>query len=71
LRRSGTPKTSPENQNNQVGASGVSGVLNDAVVKGIIGNAAFYLFILATFVLLKAMGVTDRLWQALLARIGG
>ena len=49
----------------------MSGVLNDAVVKGIIGNAAFYLFILATFVLLKAMGVTDRLWQALLARIGG
>jgi hypothetical protein len=55
----------------QAAASGVSSLLNDAVVKGIIGNAAFYLFILAMFVLLKAMGVTDRLWQALLARIGG
>lgn len=48
-----------------------SGMLNDAIVKGIVGNAAFYLFILAVFVLMKAMGVTDRLWQALLTKIGG
>lgn len=45
--------------------------VNDAVVKGLIGNVAFYLFILAGFVLLKAMGITDQLWQGLLARIGG
>ena len=43
----------------------------DTVLKGVIGNAAFYLFILAALIIVKGMGVFDELWQAILKRIAG
>ncbi len=37
--------------------------------KGIVGNFAFYLFIMVAFVVVKSMGLFDGLFQALLSKL--
>ena len=41
--------------------------LTQAALKGIVGNSAFYLFILALLLLLKAVGGFDKLFRLLVA----
>ena len=50
-------------------ASQATNTLGGAVLKGVLGNAAFYLFILIAFVLVKAMGTFDGLWRTLMGRL--
>lgn len=43
--------------------------LKDTIVKGVFGNAAFYLFILMGFVIVKGMGAFDEIWQTILSSL--
>ncbi len=42
---------------------------SDTALKGIVGNFAFYLFILVAFIVLKAMGIFDVMFQTTLERL--
>lgn len=43
--------------------------MKDVIVKGVLGNVAFYLFILMVFVVAKGMGMFDEIWQTILSRL--
>ena len=43
--------------------------LKAVIAKGVLGNTAFYLFILTVFVIAKGIGAFDEIWQAILSRL--